>query len=366
MSAALPLTRPQLSEHAALHLREGILGGRWPGRLPGVRKLAEELGISRDVVRDALRHLEAAGVLAHHGAGRSRAVVQGCKALAQRRLRVGIFLPGPLESENALTFQLIYNIRQAIEAMGHGCFIAPRTCASLQQSPVRAKTFLQDCEADAWIFYSMHRRQLEMAADLSKPVFALGGTSEGLPLAGSLADLSAPIREAVTLLADKGHRRMVLISPPRWRKPVPNASVCAFLDALKQRHIQGDMGYNVPEWRHTPEGLQGLMQALFKATPPTALLVMEPEWIGPVLVFLAERGLQVPRDISLINLLPDPMQSFYCRKIAHFRWPLASHVRHVCQWLKGVAAGEVRPVRRSVSPSFDPGETVGRARTLSL
>jgi len=356
------IARPTLSEHAAQHLREGFRSGRWQGTLPGVRQLAKEFGLSRDVVCEALRIVEAEGFIIHCGAGKSRRVAASRRDSARRTLRVGTLLPSPLEQDNAHTHELMSGIRQAIESLGHVAFIAPKCSVQLGGKPARIRRHLEECKADAWIIYSAERKVLEMALRLSVPVFALGGFSEGLPLPGSRTDLTAPMEAAVDLLVKQGHRQIVLICPPKWRSPRLNHAAAAFVSRLRTHSIRADVSYHVPDWRHTPAGLDELLHALFFATPPTALLIMEPECIGPAMVFLAERGLRVPENVSLINLLPDPMQSFYRLALAHFDWPVQPHVNNVARWVRSIARNQADQHFTTISPEFVTGETTGQVR----
>lgn len=356
------IPRPNLGDHIAGHLRDGFRTGRWQGRLPGVRQLASEFGVSRDVVREALRRVESEGLIHHDGAGRSRRVaVPDGRRLTSRTLRVGILLPSPLEQDNMHTHQLVHGMLRAIESLGHAGFIAPKCTQQLGGQPARVRRHLDECQADAWIIYSARRAVLEMAQQLELPVFALGGVSEGLALAGARTDLARPMEAAVDLLVKKGHRRAALICPPHWRSPALNHAAGAFVNRLRFHGIRVDEAFHVPDWQHTPAGLDELLRALFFATPPTALLVMEPECIGPVMVFLASRGLHVPQHVSLINLLPDPMQLFYPIAMARFEWPVKPHLHNVVRWLRSVAQG--RPASRftTTAPDFIPGESIGRA-----
>ncbi len=361
-----PIRRLHLSEHTAQHLREGFRAGRWSGKLPGVWLLAGELGVSRDAVRAALKLLEAEGLVRHHGAGKSRHVAKPTDRDGRRVLRVGILLPSPLEKDNAHTHELIFSVRQAIEAAGHVCFIAPRSSQQLHRRVERIRRYMADCQADAWIVYSASREVLEMVSAGALPAFALGGQAMGLPLASSRSDLAVPIRACVNCLVDHGHRSIVLIGPPKWRRPAPNASAQVFLDRLRHHGIQADMPYNLPDWEHTPAGLNALLHALFFATPPTALLVMEPECLGPVLVFLASRSLRVPDHVSVVNLLPDPMQAFYRPAIAHFQWPVQPHVKRIVQWVSALARGKADLRISTTEPVFVPAESIGRLHARRL
>ncbi len=358
-----PIRRPTLSEHTAQHLRDGFAGGRWSGKLPGVSLLAKELGVSRDAVRSALRLLEAEGFICHGGAGKSRHITKPNDVLYKRVLRIGILLSSPLEKDNAHSNELVFTIHQAIEAAGHVCFIATKSALYFHRKVERIRRYMKECEADAWILYSARRDVLQMASELPDPIFALGHPL-GLPMAGSRADLTQPICECVDLLVAKGHRSIVLLCPWKWRQPQPNQSAQVFLDRLGHHGIQVDVRYNLPEWEYTPEGLNARLQALFLTTPPTALIVMEPECLGPVLVFLAGRGLRVPEQVSVVNILPDPMQAFYTPAIAHFRWPIQPHVKRIIQWVNALVRGEVDLRVCTTRPVFVPAESIGRCQAF--
>ena len=65
-------------EQVAAYVREELLRGHWSGFLPGVDRLAAELGVSRKTVEAALRQLEAEGFLLRQGPRRKRII--GCGA----------------------------------------------------------------------------------------------------------------------------------------------------------------------------------------------------------------------------------------------------------------------------------------------
>lgn len=354
--------RLTLSEHVAEVLSDGLRKGQWAGRIPGVRVLAKELNVSRDTIRDALRLLETKQVLSHSGAGRSRLIAAHVEEDSNRVVRVGVLLPGPLELDNRHTNELILASRQAIEAIGHVCFIGEKTARGFGFNPRSIRRYMETCNADAWIVYSGRRELLETVSGAPFPVFALGGDSMGLGLASSRANLKPAIDDCVDTLVNQGHRRIVLISPDKWRLPRPNSSATAFLDRLRHHGLPADTNYNLPAWDHTPSGLNSLLKSLYFATPPTALLVLEPECVGPVMIFLAERGLRVPDHVSIVNILPDPMQAFYACTLAHVRWPLDPHVKSITRWVNALARGEVYRTEKTSEPKFILGESIGPAR----
>lgn len=355
-----PIRRLSLSEHTAQHLREGFAAGRWSGKLPGVWLLAKELAVSRDAVRAALRLLEAEGFIRHSGAGKSRHITKPAGIARRRVLRIGILLSSPLEKDNAHSHELIFTIRQAIEAAGHVCFLDAKSALHFRHNVDRIRRHLKDCDADAWIAYSAQRDVLEMVSAGPVPAFALGGQMMGLPMAGSRADLTIPICDCLDLLVAQRHQSIVLICPAKLRLPKPNLSAEVFLDRLRHHGIRADARYNLPDWEHTPDGLNALLQALFFTTPPTALIVFDPECLGPVLVFLAGRGLRVPEHVSVVNIMPDPMQAFYRPAIAHFQWHVQPHVKRVIQWVNALGRGKADRRMSTTEPVFVPAESIGR------
>src|SRR5881227_4110226 len=86
------VSRPSIYMDVAGQIRRAILEGTMSSgeRLPPERELARQFGVSRATVREALRHLQAQGLLAARGrtspletAGPEVAVSRFCEALAQ-------------------------------------------------------------------------------------------------------------------------------------------------------------------------------------------------------------------------------------------------------------------------------------------
>lgn len=105
------VVRSSIYEQVADQIRDAILGGTLPSgeRLPPERALAQQFGVSRATVREALRHLEAQGLLAPRGrtspmqsADPDHAVARFCEALTHVvRLR-DVSLPDLIELRLAI------------------------------------------------------------------------------------------------------------------------------------------------------------------------------------------------------------------------------------------------------------------------
>ena len=101
-----------------------------------------------------------------------------------------------------------------------------------------------------------------------------------------------------------------------------------------------------------------MLSALFRLTPPTALLVAEPAHAIAVLGFVGQRGIQIGRDLSLVCMINDPTFAWRHPPLAHFDWDTAPVIRRIVRWAGAVARGRVDK-KRMVSPAtFIPGGTV--------
>jgi DNA-binding LacI/PurR family transcriptional regulator len=334
-----PVRRQPLSEQTATHLIDAMRAGRWGGVLPGVNSLAKEFDVSRETVRAALRSLESNGSLVPGGPGRSRVIaVEQPVPSGPRSMRVAVLLHSPLVEENAAMQHSLFRLQHAIQAAGHNCFFSEDCQERLRHDVRRIARFAIETTADAWVVVGGTSETLQWFASQPTPAIAFGGRSSGLPIASAGTDLAPALTEAIHELTALGHRRIVLISPHYWRKPVPGRLAKVFTSELTTRGILPD-AFNLPDWDETPEGLQSLLHSLFHVTPPTALLVLEPAHAVAIFAFLGQRGMQVGRDVSLLCMSSDPAFAWRRPAMAQFHSNSDPLIRRVVRWLEGVARG---------------------------
>jgi DNA-binding LacI/PurR family transcriptional regulator len=357
-----PLRRLPLVEQTAAHLREGFQRGRWGGLLPGVVPLAAELMVSKDVARAALKVLEGEGWIEAGGSGRRRKILANLlKVPSRRSLRIGIMLYDPLEDDDGHGIRLMFGIRQSIEALGHTCVFGDRCLAELKENLSRISRVVKAVDADAWIVLAASRAVLEWFIAQPFAVYAFGGRFHDLAVACSATRMAPALESAVNTLVDQGHRRIVLLAPTFLRKPTPIPSIARFLALLEEHGIPAT-DYHLPHFEDSAEGLEKSLDALFHITPPTALLVNQTSDCAAVFFFLARRGLQVPRDVSVVFLIEEPVFRRCQPPIDHFRAPMKEHITSITRWVKGVATG--RPTKHQVilDAVYVPGGTVGPAK----
>jgi DNA-binding LacI/PurR family transcriptional regulator len=358
MGGPLMITRKTLAEQTAAHLTRELQNGRWQGALPGVNRLSVELGVSRETLRAALGVLERQGLLQAGGGGRARMVTPNDAGLTARKsLRVAILLHTRLEDEVSSTQSLVLRIKHSLEAAGNICVFAPKSQLELKLDPARIIRLVAQTPADAWVVASGSLELLQWFEAGSKPVIAIGGRLKGLAIASASRNAIPAFREVFRHLIDLGHRRITLLCPRERRVPCLSVIERGLQEELALRNIPfGD--FNVPDWEQTPEGLEGLLEALFRMTPPTAIQVSFPCLAIGVLAFLSRRGLRVPEDVSLICEHTDQTLAWYRPEIAHFTCDLDVILRRVVRWVAAVAQGRVDLRQISCPGVFHPGGSV--------
>jgi DNA-binding FadR family transcriptional regulator len=136
----VPATRTPLSESIFVRLRDGILGGRPAAGEPlaSERVLAEELGCNRHAVREAVKRLQQAGLVAVSHGGATR--VLDWRATGGLDLLAQIPLSAPGAAPDAALLRSILELRLCVGVD------AARRCA--ERAPARVVAALHAVAAD--------------------------------------------------------------------------------------------------------------------------------------------------------------------------------------------------------------------------
>lgn len=347
---------PATSQLAA-HLRGELERGRWSGRMPGVIRLARELGAARTTVEVALKALEREGLLAPQGQGRGRLIASA--AARSTGLRVGILL----HEASDLSVPYMIDLQHRLAGKGNTVVIAPKTLLELGQNVERVARMAEGMAVDAWVVEAGSQSVLQWFAAQKTPAFALFGRRREIPIAGAGPDKGPVMREVVRRLVSLGHRRIVLFVRAERRHPAPGRLERAFLEELAAQGISTGT-YHLPEWEETPEGLVSSLDRLLGVTPPTCLIFDEGFAFAAAQQHLAQRGILAPRDVSLVCCDPPPSALSWMRpSMAHIRWDHRSLVRRILRWLSTDVAEGRRGLRQSdIRAEFVEGGTVGASQ----
>ncbi len=346
-------TATQLAHHLRLELKHG----RWQGAMPGVMKLAGELGVSRDSVEAALVELEREGLLRSQGRGKRRRIVAEEVGPQARAMRVLVFLGEPADRRVYHFVELIH----ALRAAGHAAEFAPKTQIELGYKVPRVARMVECTMADAWVVYSGTREVLDWFAESAVPTFAFAGRANRVPIASIAPDKVTPMRVAIRRLVDLGHRRIVLLCRPHRVTPEPGRFERAFLEELVSLGIATGP-YQLPTWDETTEGFHKALESLFRYTPPTALFVEEAPFVAAAFQFCMRCGLRVPEDLSLVCTDHDPGFQWYQPSVSHIGWDSHQMIRRIVRWIENLRVGRDDRRKGFLRASFVEGATIGPVR----
>ncbi len=345
-----------IAEQIAARLREDLARGRWTTEMPGRVELARDFGVSDQTTEAALVLLEKQGLLAGQGPGRRRRVAQPTQRPAAASLRIAILVGEPADQRR----DIVVDIKHGLTEAGHVPFFAPWFMPELGLKVSTITRKLERTEADAWIVLSGSRELLEWFVVHDVPVFALFGRRRGLPVAGVGPDKPPAIAQATRRLIELDHRRIVLLALRAQRLPVPGASVQPFLDELAAHGMQPGP-FHLPDWEEDLDSFHSCLDGLFRITPPTAFIVDEANFFFATLLFLTNRRLRIPADVSLICTDGDPRFAWCRPSIAHIRWDDRPVTRRALRWAAHLACGERDLQQTLTKAEFIEGGTIGPA-----
>lgn len=339
------------------HLRGEILEGHLSGAMPGVSRLVEGLGVGTKTVLAAVEELERDGYLEDQGPRRPRRIVAPETVGKTHTLRIAILHHEPL----ALALGYMIELQHVLEQAGHDAFFTGKCLIEMKMDVGRVGQLVRQTGADAWVIQSASSEVLEWFVNAGVPAFALFGRRQGLSMAGTGPDKVRTYRDVVRRMAALGHRRMVLLTLKARRLPEPGVSEQAFLEELAAQGIPPS-SYNLPDWEENPEGIRKMVDSLFRVTPPTALLLDEAYLFHAVKHHLSQRGIRVPKDVSLICTDPDRTFSWCQPSIAHITWESGPVLRRVQQWATNVGRGRKDLRQTLAAAEFVEGGTIGPAK----
>jgi DNA-binding LacI/PurR family transcriptional regulator len=341
------------AEQVAMYLRGEISSGKLHGVMSGVLLLEAELGVNRKTVETAFRLLEAEGILLPQGRGKRR-LIRAQKVGKSWPLRVAI-LAGEF-AETKLDY--LVDLRHKLNRDGHHAEFVAKSMMELGMDVNRIAWMVEKTEADAWVVISGSVDVLEWFSEREIPVFALFGRRRGFSIAGGGPNMPPAYAEVTRTLIQYGHRRIVLLARRRQRLPVPGASEQMFLDELTAHRIK-PTPYHLPDWDVTIDGFYDRLGSLFQFTPPTALIVEDAPFFVAALQFCANKGLQVPKEVSLVCTNGDPAFDWCKPSVAHISWDSRPLVRRIVKWASNVSQCK-KDVRQTLTPArFVPGGTIG-------
>ncbi len=335
-------------------IRESIYSGEMKGSIPGAGRLAKALGVNHKTVESALRDLESEGLIINKGARQSRSVNSKNLKLPNAGIRIAIFL----QDQSDVRDVMMVEIKHRLEESGHYPFFVNKSMIDLGMNTSRIARIVNRTETDAWILLAAPKEILEWFSKQETPAFAIfGNRLEEVNVAGASPGKSHPVVQATQTLIDLGHRRIILIIRKHQRDPI-STSAQAFLDVLNSNGIQSS-DFNLPDWEETGEGFNQLLESIFKITPPTAIITDEPFQYLAAHNFMVNRGIQIPKHLSLICSDYDPIFKWCMPSVSHITFSNKPLLRRINDWAQNIKNQKTDLRQTILKATFVPGETIG-------
>lgn len=359
------IVRTSVADEAARMLKAELSAGRWTGRLPGTRVLAELCGISQPTMAGVLSRLADEGWIERSGdrrayrtTGRTGEVPAGGTEGNGPVVILTHVEPGDLPDT---TRKVIDELRALLSRRGR---VVEFRVVDFVHCKRPHKSWDHSIPADpATPVIAVFGRPVlaEWAGKSGARMLFLGGVGgeHGIPMVGLRS--ATMVDEAFARLIALGHRRIVMPLCER---------IGTFSSALKEvvkRRLE-DAGiayvpaYHTPESDYlTPEVTRAIMTSVFARKEPTALVFLDWKELVAASCWLWERGLRVPEDVSVLLLNDQTEAEWYAPKLARFRFPVRRMARMLLSWVEG------RPVDPGAPPlraDFEEGDSLappGRA-----
>ncbi|MFC4995549.1 substrate-binding domain-containing protein [Rubritalea tangerina] len=325
-------------------------------QLPGIQHLAQQYGLSRTSVEQALTYLENIKLIEKAQPGKRRRINQ--KKLKQLALQRGnaqqrvLFLTlDPHHDAAHLTLQTFRKAQSLLEADG-----IQLDYLTTPNSPAKLRELLTTLKPQAVLAYVIPTEFCDVIHSLAIPAAGIGISH---PAISSLNSSYESLIEAAFHKAwDATHTRAVA---PLWNKP---DKVHARLAKHLTQTMPSTLGpftpaYHLPQISGTTaEHYHQQLDILFQITPPSCLILGNFAQYLMASSYLLKNGLSIPQNISIILLSSDPQLKYLSPSIAHFHYSSAATTTRAIELLRDAILGASTPSLEVITQHWSPGESL--------
>ena len=356
-----PLKRTSLVDRAEDALVTAIRSGRLSERLPGIRPLSKAMNVNHLTLAAAIRRLADSGWLISEGPKkRYRIVVKEKVPVAAPARKPVLFLSPKHLSFMPQATGLIseFMLKNPDLEVRDGVWGEPGG----RPESRRWDGIVEATGAGHLVVLSGTPEIASWAVARRLPTVFVGGYCRGVGVPSIGINLPNLVSVAIKRLAALGHADICLTiagSHPGAslivREKMEADMVELGLPFIPERHFLSIQ-------QHDPGMLEDGLRRVFKQRVPTALLLTARQQFATVSGLLAECRMAVPRDVSIVLLLPDGLEDWNVPRLAHFSAPVVADIaKAVRNWIDHppadpseriritselIEAGSIAPVRR--------------------
>lgn len=355
--------RKPLSRKTADALEREIRNGHWKTQLPGYRKLCEALSVSPRTMREALSLLTRRNVL-----------------LPAERTKPHCIHPDFLESElcnqHRKSLLIITNLpipelsiipslileRTVLMFTKKGWTINFEVSSDLDRGTPgpSLEKMLENHGNHRWLLLSPSFKIVQWCMSNNIRAVCLGGETETLKPPLITVSVSDKLKDAVQRLSKLGHKKISSIIHLPTEQSRENV-IHKIQGAFTSSGIDFHPSYNLPQLLNDDfQGLWDCLNSLFTHSPPTAIIVTEIHQLITLYSFCLSRGLQIPRDLSVIVTKESRNVEWFYPLPTHYLAPISQYVSHLQRNIEHYPTGEVEPV--FLKPEFIKGQSISRPK----
>jgi DNA-binding LacI/PurR family transcriptional regulator len=340
-----PPSYARLPQQVADSIQSEILRGTWTEILPGERQLAKSLQVSRRTVRAAIEILRRRKILGTvHGLGTSVLARRSARAVRNPWPTIGLLLPEDIGQLRPQTAVFIDHLRSFLYARGLRLDTHAGQHFFSKRPAIALKKLVGQFPHTAWILALSTEANQKWFRDQSLPVVVVGTPHQGIDLPHVDIDMGAVGRHASGHLLRKGHRHIAL-----FIEDTDNAgdreTEKGFLEGVRGfRHSAARV--SVIRHEGSLESIRRKIERLKPGRCPTALFISNPYHYLATASLLAQKGIRVPADISLLCRDDDLFLSFLATKPSRYVCDAQTRAKITFSTLMRVLEG-----RRGATPS---------------
>lgn len=348
--------RSLLSEQTAVVIEAGLRSGRWRGELPGQFELCRQLLVSRKTLRTALQSLHTRGLLSlRQGLPTSVRVAADEPGAGSSVERVLLLLPEPLWRLRPSVGRWVGELRPRLLQAGLDLVLVEGG-RTFGHRPGRALEHLAATHPrSAWVVFTGTLGLQRWLQERKLPTILVGSTFPGISLPSIEYDHAAIARHAAGRLAAAGHIRTAILL--RRTGSAADATTCAAFAAGL-----GPMALPPVLLEHEggmPNIARQVRRLAALRPRPTALFVTKTLAVPAVFTLLAQTGLSLPRDLSVVCREDDPFLEYLSPSVARYGTDPAVIARKLTVLLVRLAAGAtLKPTHDLLTPRFIPGASI--------
>ncbi len=294
-----------VASQIAAQLRAEVEKGTWRGWLPSERVLSRTVQASRNTVRAALEQLKADGLIEPVRGLGNRVVDKPKSAAVAHPKTVGVLIPESIARLRPFSAFWIDELKDLL--IEEGCRLRIHEGRQYYQTnPARAlERLVEQNNYGAWVLILSSEAMQRWFARKKIPCLVAGSTFPGVSLPHYDLDYRAICRHAAGVLLRLGHRRLALLNRESPRAGDVDSEL-GFLEGVRA-HPGDDATSEIAYHREDAESVaRALKRLLDRERPPTGIVVCNSYAYLSTATVLAQRGLRVPQDISLISRDDDP------------------------------------------------------------